>query len=114
MIKNIKDLAGYPISNEQITAESYNNLFVIAESPLEQGVIWTGSDDGLIHITRDNGETFENVTPRNMSEAIVNVIDASPHQAGKAYFAIAGYKMNDFTPVLYKTEDYGQSWQKNC
>lgn len=110
--KEHQGLGGYPISNEQITAESYNNLFVIAESPLEQGVIWTGSDDGLIHITRDNGETFENVTPRNMSEAIVNVIDASPHQAGKAYFAIAGYKMNDFTPVLYKTEDYGQSWQK--
>lgn len=110
--KEHQGLGGYPISNEQITAESYNNLFVIAESPLEQGVIWTGSDDGLIHITRDNGETFENVTPRNMSEAIVNVIDASPHQTGKAYFAIAGYKMNDFTPVLYKTEDYGQSWQK--
>lgn len=115
LTRNDKDhqgLGGYPISNEQITAESYNNLFVIAESPIEKGVIWTGSDDGLIHITRDNGETFENVTPRGMSEAIVNVIDASPHQAGKAYFAIAGFKMNDFTPVLYKTEDYGQSWEK--
>lgn len=110
--KEHQGLGGYPISNEQITAESYNNLFVIAESPLEQGVIWTGSDDGLIHITRDNGETFENVTPRGMSEAIVNVIDASPHQAGKAYFAVAGYKMNDFTPVLYKTDDYGKSFTK--
>ncbi|MBT6330522.1 MAG: glycosyl hydrolase, partial [Kordiimonadaceae bacterium] len=110
--KEHQGLGGIPISNEQITAESYNNLFVIAESPLEQGVIWTGSDDGLIHITRDNGETFENVTPRAMNEAIVNVIDASPHQAGKAYFAVAGYKMNDFTPVLYKTEDYGQNWDK--
>jgi len=110
--KEHQGLGGIPISNEQITAESYNNLFVIAESPLEKGVIWTGSDDGLIHITRDNGETFENVTPRNMNEAIVNVIDASPHQAGKAYFAISGYKMNDFTPVIYKTENYGNSWQK--
>ncbi|MDG1857551.1 MAG: hypothetical protein P8I94_00525, partial [Emcibacteraceae bacterium] len=115
LTRNDKDhqgLGGYPISNEQITAESYNNLFVIAESPLEQGVIWTGSDDGLIHITRDNSETFENVTPSGMDEAIVNVIDASPHKSGKAYFAISGYKMNDFTPVLYKTEDYGQSWEK--
>ncbi|MBT5186074.1 MAG: glycosyl hydrolase [Kordiimonadaceae bacterium] len=110
--KEHQGLGGIPISNEQITAESYNNLFVIAESPLEQGVIWTGSDDGLIHITRDNGETYENVTPRGMSEAIVNVIDASPHQAGKAYFAVAGYKLNDFTPVIYKTEDYGQSFTK--
>ncbi|MDG1859502.1 MAG: hypothetical protein P8I94_10385, partial [Emcibacteraceae bacterium] len=74
LTRNDKDhqgLGGYPISNEQITAESYNNLFVIAESPLQQGVIWTGSDDGLIHITRDHGKTFENVTPRNMDEAIV-------------------------------------------
>lgn len=115
LTRNDKDhqgLGGIPISNEQITAESYNNLFVITESPLEQGVIWTGSDDGLIHITRDNGATFEHVTPRGMPEAIVNVIDASPHQTGKAYFAIAGYKLNNFTPMIYKTDDYGQSWKK--
>jgi photosystem II stability/assembly factor-like uncharacterized protein len=115
LTRNEKDkqgLGGYPISNEQITAESYNNLFVIAESPVEKGVIWTGSDDGLVHLTRDGGETWENVTPRGLPEGIINVIDASPHDAGTMYFARAGYKMNDFTPSIYKTDDYGKTWKK--
>jgi len=115
LTRNDKDhqgLGGYPISNEQITAESYNNLFVIAESPIEQGVIWTGSDDGLVHLTRDGGETWDNVTPRGLEEGIINVIDASPHDAGTMYFARAGFKMNDFTPSIYKTDDYGESWEK--
>lgn len=115
LTRNNKDhqgMGGYPISNEQITAESYNNLFVIAESPVTKGVIWTGSDDGLVHLTRDGGETWENVTPRGLPEGIINVIDASPHDAGTAYFARAGYKMNDFTPSIYKTSNYGRSWEK--
>ena len=115
LTRNDKDhqgLGGFPISNEQITAESYNNLFVIAESPLEQGVIWTGSDDGLVHITRDSGETWKNVTPGGLAEGIINVIDVSPHDAGTMYFARAGFKMNDFTPSMYKTDDYGESWTK--
>jgi photosystem II stability/assembly factor-like uncharacterized protein len=103
---------GYPISNEQITAESYNNLFDIQESPLEEGVIWVGSDDGLVHVTRDGGETWENVTPEGLAESIINVIEASPHDPATAYFAAAGYKMNDFTPHIYKTNDYGQTWQQ--
>ncbi|MEM6702480.1 MAG: glycosyl hydrolase [Acidobacteriota bacterium] len=115
LTRNNKDQqgeGGYPISNEQITAESYNNLFVIAESPLTEGLIWTGSDDGLVHLTRDGGKTWENVTPSKMAEGIVNVIDVSPHDPGTAYFARAGYKMNDFTPSIYKTDDYGRSWKK--
>ncbi|WP_415059488.1 WD40/YVTN/BNR-like repeat-containing protein [Congregibacter sp.] len=115
MTRNDKDHqgpGGYPISNEQITAESYNNLFVIAESPVTKGVIWTGSDDGLVHLTRDGGQTWENVTPKGLREGIINVIDASPHDAGTAYFARAGFKMNDFTPSIYKTSDYGRSWKK--
>ena len=110
--KSRQGLGGYPISNEQITAESYNNLFVIAESPLQQGVIWTGSDDGLVHLTRDGGQTWTNVTPRGLGEGIINVIDASPHDAGTMYFARAGYKLNDFTPDIWKTDDYGRSWEK--
>jgi photosystem II stability/assembly factor-like uncharacterized protein len=105
-------LGGYPISNEQITAESYNNLFDIEESPLQEGVIWVGSDDGLVHVTRDGGETWENVTPDGLAESIINVIEASPHDPATAYFAAAGYKMNDFTPHIYKTDDYGQTWQE--
>ena len=105
-------MGGYPISNEQITAESYNNLFNIEESLLVEGVIWVGSDDGLVHVTQDGGETWTNVTPPDLPESIVNVVEPSPHDPAKAYFAATAYKLNDFTPYLYKTEDYGASWTK--
>ena len=103
---------GYPISNEQITAESYNNVFNIEESPLQEGVIWVGSDDGLVHVTRDGGVSWKNVTPPGLAESIINVIEPSPHDAATAYFAAAGYKMNDFAPHIYKTSDYGETWQQ--
>ncbi len=103
---------GYPISNEQITAESYNDVFNIEESPLQEGLIWVGSDDGLVHVTRDGGATWSNVTPPGLPESIINVVEPSPHDPAKAYFAAAGYKMNDFTPYLFRTEDYGRTWTK--
>lgn len=103
---------GYPISNEQITAESYQNVFNIEESLLVEGLLWIGSDDGLVHVTRDGGATIENVTPADLPESIINVVEASPHDPSKAYFVAAGYKMNDFTPYVYRTNDYGQTWQK--
>jgi photosystem II stability/assembly factor-like uncharacterized protein len=103
---------GYPISNEQITAESYNNVFNIEESPLVEGVVWVGSDDGLVHLTRDGGRSWKNVTPRDLPESIINVVEPSPHDPAKAYFVAAGFKMNDFTPHIYRTTDYGESWQK--
>jgi len=103
---------GEPISNEQITAESYNNLFNIEESPLKEGVIWVGSDDGLVHVTRDGGKTWTNVTPKGLKEAIINVVEPSPHDPATAYIAVAGYKMNDFTPHIFKTNDYGATWTK--
>jgi photosystem II stability/assembly factor-like uncharacterized protein len=115
LTRNDKDRqgpGGYPISNEQITAESYNNLFNVEESLLEEGVIWVGSDDGLVHLTRDGGQSWNNVTPDDLPESIINVVEPSPHDPATAYFAAAGYKMNDFTPYLYKTNDYGESWQK--
>ena len=103
---------GFPISNEQITAESYNNLFNIEESPLQEGVIWVGSDDGLVHLTRDGGQSWDNVTPTELGESIINVVEPSPHDPATAYFAAAGYKMNDFTPHIYKTNDYGETWEQ--
>lgn len=103
---------GKPISNEQITAESYNNVFNIEESLLKEGVIWVGSDDGLVHVTQDGGKTWTNVTPKGLSEAIINVVEPSPHDPASAYIAVAGYKMNDFTPHIYKTTNYGKSWTK--
>lgn len=103
---------GVPISNEQITAESYNNVFNIEESLIKEGVIWVGSDDGLVHVTQDGGKTWSNVTPKGLKEAIINVVEPSPHDAATAYIAVAGYKMNDFTPHIYKTNNYGKSWVK--
>ena len=101
---------GEPISNEQITAESYNNLFNIEESPLKEGVIWVGSDDGLVHLTQDGGSSWTNVTPKGLKESIINVVEPSPHDPATAYIAVTGYKLNDFSPYIFKTNDYGKTW----
>ena len=73
-------------------------------------MIWTGSDDGLIHLTRDGGKTWTNVTPKDLKETLVNAIEVSPHDPGTAYIATTRYKFNDYTPALYKTTDYGKTW----
>ena len=106
--------SGGPITQDNTGAEFYSNLFAINESPLEKGVIWVGSDDGLIHITRDNGTTWENITPSaNMSPKLnmINCIDPSPFKKGTAYVAATSYKFGDYTPYLYKTSDYGKTWK---
>lgn len=106
--------SGGPITQDNTGAEFYSNIFAIAESALEEGVIWTGSDDGLIHVTRDNGENWENVTPPAAISPklnMINCIDASPFKKGTAYVAATSYKFGDYTPYLYKTEDYGKNWK---
>lgn len=110
--KNHQGKGGEPVSNEQITAESYNNLFNIEESPLKEGVIWVGSDDGLVHVTQNAGKTWTNVTPKGLKESIINVVEPSPHDPATAYIAVTGYKLNDFTPYIFKTNDYGVTWTK--
>jgi photosystem II stability/assembly factor-like uncharacterized protein len=115
LTRNNKDhqgKGGFPISNEQITAESYNNLFNIEESPITEGVIWVGSDDGLVHLSKDGGNTWINVTPKGLKEGIINVVEPSPHDPAAAYIAVSGYKLNDFTPHIYKTNNYGATWKK--
>ncbi|NAY90909.1 glycosyl hydrolase [Muricauda sp. JGD-17] len=115
LTRNNKDhqgKGGGPITNEQITAESYNNLFNIEESPLREGVVWVGSDCGLVHVTQNGGQTWTNVTPKGLPEAIINVVEPSPHDVATAYIAVAGYKLNNFTPMIYKTSNYGASWEK--
>ena len=105
--------SGGPITQDNTGAEYYANIFAIAESKLEKGVIWVGSDDGLIHITKDGGKTWENITPpKKLSPELnmINSIDPSPFKKGKAYIAATSYKFGDYTPYLYKTEDYGKSW----
>ncbi|HEY6137114.1 MAG TPA: glycosyl hydrolase [Thermoanaerobaculia bacterium] len=107
--------SGGPITKDNTSVEYYDTIFAVAESPLEPGVIWTGSDDGLVQITRDGGKTWTNVTPPKsiMPEWImINAIDASPLDKGAAYVAATAYKSDDFRPYLYKTNDYGKTWTK--
>lgn len=102
--------AGVPFTNEGVGAENYGTLAYVIESPHEAGVIWTGSDDGLVQLTKDNGKTWTNVTPKGLTECLVNAIEVSPHDPATAYIATTRYKFNDYTPALYKTTDYGKTW----
>ncbi len=105
--------SGGPITIDVTGVEVYDTIFALAESPLEPGVIWAGSDDGLLHVTRDNGKTWQNVTPKALPEWIqINSIDASPRDKGSAYVAATMYKSDDFRPYLYRTSDYGKTWTK--
>lgn len=101
---------GGPISIEGAGGEHYGTIFYLAESPLAAGVLWAGSDDGLVHVTRDGGATWQNVTPRRLPEGQVNMIDASPHDPAAAYIAVNRYKLGDDRPMIYRTRDYGKSW----
>ncbi|HRX00236.1 MAG TPA: glycosyl hydrolase, partial [Cyclobacteriaceae bacterium] len=101
---------GGPYTNEAVGAENYGTLAYVIESPSEKGVIWTGSDDGYVQVTRDNGKTWSNVTPKGLTECLVNSIEVSPHDPATAYIATTRYKFNDLTPGLYKTTDYGKTW----
>jgi photosystem II stability/assembly factor-like uncharacterized protein len=105
--------SGGPITKDQTSVEYYATVFTIAESPVEKGVIWSGSDDGLVQVTRDAGATWTNVTPKDLPEwARISMIDASNHAKGTAYVAANRYQMNDYAPYLYKTTDYGKSWTR--
>ena len=103
---------GGPYTNEAVGAENYGTLAYVIESPLEKGVIWTGSDDGYVYLTRDGGANWKNVTPKGLAECLVNAIEVSPHDKATAYIATTRYKFNDHAPGLYKTTDYGNSWTK--
>lgn len=103
---------GEPYTNEAVGAENYGTLAYIMESPLEKGVIWTGSDDGLVQLTRDGGATWKNVTPKGLEECLINSIEVSPFDKATAYIATTRYKFNDHRPGLYKTTDYGATWTK--
>ena len=104
--------SGGPITQDNTGVEYYATIFAVDESNIEKGLMWVGSDDGLIHLTKDNGKTWENVTPKKMPEwMMINSIDASSFDAGTAYVAGTRYKLGDFTPYLYVTEDYGKNWR---
>ncbi len=102
---------GGPITNEGAGGEIYGTIFSVAPSPVEEQVIWAGSDDGLVHVTTDGGATWRNVTPPDLPDELgVNAVEASPHDPAAAYVAYTAYKFNDFAPYAYRTRDYGASW----
>jgi photosystem II stability/assembly factor-like uncharacterized protein len=105
--------SGEPITRDVTGEEFYSTLYAIAESPLEKGVIWTGSNDGPFHVTRDNGKTWTNVTPKDLPEGgRVQYIDPSPHRKGSAYYAVYRWLLGDYQPYIYETNDYGKTWTR--
>ncbi|HSC28864.1 MAG TPA: hypothetical protein VLD67_16430, partial [Vicinamibacterales bacterium] len=105
--------SGGPITKDQTGVETYATIFTIAPSRQDIGTIWTGSDDGVVHVTRDGGKSWEKVTPVDLPDfARISLIEASPHQNGVAYLAGNRYQSGDRQPYVYKTADFGKSWQK--
>ncbi len=105
--------SGGPITQDNTSVEYYCTIFTANESPLKEGLLWVGSDDGLIHVSKDAGATWENVTPPNMPEwNMINSIEPSNFDEGTCYVAATRYKLGDFQPYLYKTTDYGKTWSK--
>ncbi|MBC7873344.1 MAG: glycosyl hydrolase [Ferruginibacter sp.] len=105
--------SGGPITKDNTSVEYYCTIFTAAESWVEKDVLWTGSDDGLIHLSKDGGKNWDNVTPKDCPPWIMwNCVEVDPFKKGTAYFAGTRYKLDDFAPYLYKTEDYGKSWKR--
>ncbi|MFZ0860207.1 MAG: hypothetical protein WCA27_01055 [Candidatus Sulfotelmatobacter sp.] len=105
--------SGGPITKDNTGVEVYDTIFSVVESPVQKDLIWAGTDDGLVHLTRDGGQKWENVTPKAMPEwGTVSMIEASPREAGTAYVAVERHKMDDFAPYVFKTSDFGKSWTK--
>tara|TARA_R110002033_G_scaffold169897_3_gene211360 strand:- start:146448 stop:149585 length:3138 start_codon:yes stop_codon:yes gene_type:complete len=105
--------SGGPITQDNTSVEYYCTIFAANESPLKEGLLWVGSDDGLIHVSKNGGESWENVTPMSMPEwSMINSIEPSAFDEGTCYVAATRYKLGDFQPYLYKTTDYGKTWSK--
>ena len=102
---------GGPYTNEAVGAENYGTISYVVESPHEANTIYVGSDDGLVHITQDGGESWIDITPKGLPETIINAIDVSPHDKATVYIATTRYKFNDKTPGLYKSTNYGKTWK---
>jgi photosystem II stability/assembly factor-like uncharacterized protein len=106
-----QDFAGAPITMDNTGVEVYGTVFAFEESPLVPGVLWAGTDDGRVHLSRDDGATWTEVTPDDMPDwGTVNTIELSPHVDGRAFLAVHRYRQDDFRPYLFRTDDYGDSW----
>jgi hypothetical protein len=107
-----QDVSGGPITNEGAGGENYNTIYYVIESPHEVGVIYTGSDCGLVHLTKDGGKNWSNVTPAGLPEGMIHSIEVSPHDKGTVYISASRYKFNDYSNMTYKSVDYGKTWTK--
>ena len=104
-------ISGQPITRDITGEEFYSTIYALRESPRVPGLLWAGSNDGLVHMTRDGGETWANVTPRDLpANGRVQHVEPSPHRPEKAYVAVYRYLLDDWSPYLYRTTDYGRSW----
>ena len=111
--KSRQKSSGGPITQDNTSVEYYCTIFTAAESPLEKDLLWTGSDDGLINVSKDGGAHWKNVTPKDLPQWMMwNRVEVDPIRKGTAYFAGTRYKLDDFTPYLYVTHDYGETWEK--
>lgn len=109
--KSKQQISGGPITKDDTGTEYYDTIFAMAESALQKDLIWVGTDDGLLHITRDGGKNWQNITPRELPEwSRVSQIDASPHDPASAYVAIDRHQLDDLRPYIYKTHDFGKTW----
>lgn len=105
--------SGGPITRDNVGTEYHCTIFAFCESPVTAGVLWAGSDDGLVHVSRDHGKTWSNVTPADLPEwALISILEASPHDPAVAYVAATRYKLGDVRPYLFKTNDYGHTWSR--
>jgi photosystem II stability/assembly factor-like uncharacterized protein len=111
--KSKQQPSGGPITLDITSVEYYDTVFALGESPLQQGLLWAGTDDGLIHLTRDDGRSWTDVTPKGMPPwSMVSLIDPSPHDAATAYAAVDRHKLDDLKPLIYRTHDFGKTWTR--
>ena len=109
--KSKQKKTGGPITLDHTGPEMYGTIFAFEESPHTPGLLWAGSDDGLVHVSRDGGANWENITPEGMPEwGTVNAIEPSPHDPGRVFLAVHKYREDDFTPYIFRTNDYGKNW----
>jgi photosystem II stability/assembly factor-like uncharacterized protein len=106
------EASGGPLTKDTSGAEHYGTVYAFVECPHERGVLWAGSDDGLVHVSRDDGRSWKNVTPPDLPEwSLIATLEVSPHQPGTVYLAATRYKLDDYRAYLYETEDYGGTWR---
>jgi photosystem II stability/assembly factor-like uncharacterized protein len=108
--KSKQQPSGGPLTNDITSVEYYDTVFALAESPVQQGTLWAGTDDGRVHVTTDDGQHWLNVTPKMPEWSAVDLVDPSPHDANTAYVAVDRHKLDDFKPYIFKTTNLGKSW----